>query len=217
MCIECLKMIGSDLYVNCVRCSRVLHPSCGIRGQDAVGPTVELFCSECSDAIEMFREAQEAEGAILVQRRTARAIQAAGAVVDGAFATGAAAGAAAATMVRAAGALVRGAAAGVERTAPEESAATEEGEERFQTPQRPAGEDPWLVRDPWSGARRRRTGRRDQPAYVKISGSSNPYLIANASVLPTLPGVSSRKGTSPEQYNIQVNDEMLTEGETKEG
>ena len=108
MCIECLGTIGSDLYIHCVRCNGVLHPSCGIRGQDAVGPTVEVFCSDCSDAMATFREAQEAEGAVLVQRRTARAVQAAGAVVDSAFATGAAAGAAAATMVRAAGALARG-------------------------------------------------------------------------------------------------------------
>ena len=148
MCVECLGMIGSDLYLPCVRCNSTLHPSCGIRGQDAVGPTVELFCSECSDAMATFREAQEAEGAVLAQRRTARAVQAAGAVVGGAFATGAAAGAAAATMVRAAGALVRRAAVGVERTAPEAPAATVEEEERFHTPQRSPVADPWVVRDP---------------------------------------------------------------------
>ena len=74
MCIEGLGMIGSDLYLPCVRCNGTLHPSCGIRGQDAVGPTVELFCSECSEAMSAFREAQEAEGAVLAQRRTARAV-----------------------------------------------------------------------------------------------------------------------------------------------
>ena len=71
-----------------------------------------------------------------------------------------------------------------------------------------------MVQDPWSAPCRRRTGQRDQPAYVRVD-PSNPYIIGNSAAVPQLPGVSSQRGTRPNEQEA-IND-MIREGKEPVG
>ena len=80
LCIECLGDVMGEAYTYCARCGNSpMHVSCGHRGYDAVGPTSELWCSDCAEAVEALREVQEAEDEAMAQRRVAQALYSASA------------------------------------------------------------------------------------------------------------------------------------------
>ena len=89
VCVECSEYIGAELYTNCNRCGEPVHAACGYRGQDAYGPTQELYCSECLQRIEELLWAERVQGEVASQRRSGMASQAlsttAGVVASSAF------------------------------------------------------------------------------------------------------------------------------------